>query len=74
MQYNWIHCVSNNTAIDQILRLLYKTKRYLRKYSWFWNADIRTAHWKDSNLFFLNAKIKILYQLVKHYAKGKKIK
>lgn len=33
MQYNWINSVSKNTAVDQILRLLFKSKTYLYKYS-----------------------------------------
>lgn len=33
MGYEWIHSVSKNTAVVQIQTLLFKSKRYLYKYS-----------------------------------------
>lgn len=35
----------------------------------FENADTRTVHWKDSSIS--NAKIKILYQFIKYFAREK---
>lgn len=43
MQYNWIHLVSKNTAVDQVLRLLFRVKGIYTNMPNFENADIRTA-------------------------------